>query len=136
MKTYAALSRLAIIGLLGASILSAQGLRERDLVPLKGWEAPMYWQPSAAESKSISARQMAAGSFDVNSASSITPDAQTPANSLVFVGMTPCRVVDTRVTSGYTGAFGPPSLVAGGTRTFPIPSSAVCSIPSIAQAYS
>jgi len=59
-----------------------------------------------------------------------------PSNSLVFVGMTPCRVVDTRTSTGYTGAFGPPSLVGGATRTFPIQSSPTCSIPSIAQAYS
>jgi hypothetical protein len=50
--------------------------------------------------------------------------------------MTPCRVVDTRVGQGFTGAFGPPSLVGGMKRTFPIQSNTNCSIPSIAQAYS
>jgi hypothetical protein len=50
--------------------------------------------------------------------------------------MTPCRVVDTRASQGFPPAFGPPSLVAGASRTFPIKSSATCTIPSIAQAYS
>src|SRR5262245_46138842 len=63
-------------------------------------------------------------------------EATSPANSLVFVGITPCRVVDTRTGQGFTGPFGPPSLVGGASRTFPIQSSPNCSIPSIAQAYS
>jgi hypothetical protein len=45
-------------------------------------------------------------------------------------------VVDTRSGQGFPGAFGPPSLAAGAGRTFPIQSSATCTIPSIAQAYS
>src|SRR5262249_8283268 len=63
-------------------------------------------------------------------------NASSPAGALVFVGMTPCRVVDTRAGQGFTGAFGPPSLVGAAGRTFPIQSSTTCSIPSIAQAYS
>src|SRR5262249_13062111 len=59
-----------------------------------------------------------------------------PANSLVFVGMTPCRVVDTRLGQGFSGPFGPPGLLGDESRTFPIQSSPTCSIPAIAQAYS
>jgi hypothetical protein len=88
-----------------------------DVAPLTPWPAPLYWQPTRIA--------LADG---VN--------ATTPASSLVFVGMTPCRVVDTRTGSGFTGAFGTPSLVGGASRTFPIQSSTTCSIPSIAQAYS
>src|SRR5262249_11821532 len=54
----------------------------------------------------------------------------------VFVAMTPCRIVDTRVTSGFPGAFGPPSLIGGFSRTFPFQSSTACPLPAIAQAYS
>ena len=57
-------------------------------------------------------------------------------NPLVFVAMTPCRVVDTRASQGFPPAFGPPSLVAGASRTFPVQSSASCPIPAAAQAYS
>jgi hypothetical protein len=64
--------------------------------------------------------------------------AQVPPGSapLVFVTMTPCRMVDTRAGSGYSGGFGPPSLVANATRTFAVRSSATCSIPAVALAYS
>jgi hypothetical protein len=57
--------------------------------------------------------------------------------ALYFYTLTPCRVVDTRSVggSGLTGAFGPPSLVAGATRDFPMLASA-CDIPPVSQAYS
>jgi len=58
--------------------------------------------------------------------------------ALTFYPLTPCRVVDTRSGSsgsGITGVFGPPSLVGGATRDFPMPASS-CPIPSSAQAYS
>lgn len=99
-----------------------------DVAPLRHWPAPLYWQPSIEE------RAMAAKTE--TTAAEVTQLAQTPVNSLVFVGMTPCRLVDTRSGSGFTGAFGPPSLVAGATRTFPIQSSTTCAVPAIAQAYS
>ena len=55
---------------------------------------------------------------------------------LVFVARLPCRVVDTRTDGGFMGAFGPPSLVGGVSRTFPILSNTACTIPAIALAYS
>src|SRR5205823_344689 len=110
---------------------------QRDVAPLTPWAAPLFWQPNQPESKAAFERQMlAADARSENAFSGLTPDAQTPANSLVFVGMTPCRIVDTRIMQGFTGAFGPPNLIAGASRTFPIQSSSTCSIPSIAQAYS
>jgi hypothetical protein len=110
---------IAILTLL-PSMLTAQMRPSQDPVVLKHWTAPLYWQLSESE----------------RNAAGLTPHAQTPANSLVFVGMTPCRVVDTRSGLGFPGAFGPPSLAAGASRTFPIQLSATCTIPSIAQAYS
>jgi hypothetical protein len=56
-------------------------------------------------------------------------------SALHFVPVTPCRVADTRAGNGFTGAFGPPTMTAGSTRSFPIPQS-VCNIPATAQAYS
>src|SRR5215467_8844652 len=96
-------------------LLSAQPIR--DNVPLRHWSAPLYWQPNLAELHPLAA----------------TP---TQPNPLTFVAMTPCRVVDTRAGSGFTGAFGPPSLTGGVSRTFPMQSSTTCSIPATAQAYS
>jgi hypothetical protein len=59
---------------------------------------------------------------------------QSPASSvaLLFVPMTPCRLVDTR---NATGPFGGPSLAGETSRSFVIPNSA-CGVPSTAAAYS
>src|SRR6476646_1221071 len=45
-------------------------------------------------------------------------------SGLVFIAITPCRVMDTRAQggSGKTGPFGPPSLVADQARVIPVPS--------------
>jgi Cohesin domain len=60
-----------------------------------------------------------------------------PGNTgaLTYYPMTPCRIADTRTGFGFTGVFGPPSLVGGATRSFPVQQSS-CGIPSSAQAYS
>jgi hypothetical protein len=57
------------------------------------------------------------------------------AGALYFYPTTPCRIADTRAGFGFSGAFGPPSLIEGATRNFPVSSSS-CGIPSSAQAYS
>ena len=54
------------------------------------------------------------------------------SNALSLYTLTPCRVADTRQAAG---AFGGPSVAAGGTRNLAIPASA-CHVPSTAQAYS
>ncbi len=53
-------------------------------------------------------------------------------SALAFYPVTPCRVADTRSAPG---PFGGPSLAAGGSRSFTVPSSA-CGIPATAQSYS
>jgi hypothetical protein len=57
-----------------------------------------------------------------------------PGNTgaLTLYTLTPCRVADTRTS---TGSLGGPSLQANVGRTFPIPSSS-CAVPTYAQAYS
>ncbi|MFN0167777.1 MAG: hypothetical protein ACKV22_15225 [Bryobacteraceae bacterium] len=57
------------------------------------------------------------------------------SDPLPLVAVTPCRIMDTRVGQGKTGAFGPPTMTGGSTRTVPIPQSA-CGIPDSAKAYS
>jgi hypothetical protein len=97
----------------------------RDVAPLTNWPAPLYWQPDEPAAKVV--RRTA------------TPNATSlpvGTNALVFVAMTPCRVVDTRPGPGFPLRFGPPSLSGGVSRTFPIRDSTTCSIPSVAQAYS
>src|SRR5688572_11693799 len=65
-----------------------------------------------------------------------TPAAEGSTSGLVFIAITPCRVMDTRGQggSGKTGPFGPPSLLAGQARVVPVPSSN-CGVP-VAAAYS
>src|SRR5262249_22086952 len=103
-------------------LLTAQVSEEHGAIALKPWPAPLYWQPNRGELSLEQGKPVA--------------NVQQPVSSLVFVGMTPCRIVDTRSGSGFTGAFGAPSLAGQATRTFPIQSSSNCAIPAIAQAYS
>jgi len=55
-------------------------------------------------------------------------------NTQSFYPVSPCRVMDTR-DGAFTGAFGPPFLSGGSTRSFG-PASSRCGIPATAQAYS
>jgi hypothetical protein len=54
-------------------------------------------------------------------------------NPLPFIGVTPCRIVDTR---GAVGPFGGPALVGGVGRNFDLPSGPCAGIPAGAAAYS
>src|SRR6266566_7405288 len=54
-------------------------------------------------------------------------------NPLPFIGVTPCRIVDTR---GPAGSFGGPSLPAGTPRNFPLPTGPCAGIPASVSAYS
>src|ERR1035437_5569484 len=54
---------------------------------------------------------------------------------LQFNPVTPCRIMDTRAGTGFFGAFGPPFLAGGSTRSIPVLSSG-CNISATAQAYS
>lgn len=58
--------------------------------------------------------------------------AQSPPVGLLFMPVTPCRIVDTR---NPTGPFGGPRLAGNSIRSFAIPQGA-CGIPSSALAYS
>src|SRR2546423_1736711 len=51
-----------------------------------------------------------------------------------FVPIWPCRLADTRPAGGFTGPFGPPALVGGATRIFPV--AGFCGIPATAHAVS
>jgi hypothetical protein len=78
---------------------------------IPNWPAPAAWSPS-------------------RSGRMTTMDVTSP---LPFVGLTPCRLLDTR-GNGFSGAYGPPSLVAGVTRSFAL--AGQCGIPSGAGAVS
>ncbi|MBL8211223.1 MAG: hypothetical protein JNK87_10955 [Bryobacterales bacterium] len=73
--------------------------------------------------------------FIANQTISITQSATLVNTGLRFVPVTPCRIADTRAGAGFGGSFGPPTLTAGTTRDFPLPSSS-CGIPGNARAVS
>jgi hypothetical protein len=125
-----------------ALVLNGQSLTVRrtpdNLVPLKNWTAPLYFQPNQAE-RGASARELPRLQFSANALSS----------ALTFIAITPCRLIDTRgLAAGFNGdsPFSGPSIPALGTATFPVQlaseamdntTPAPCGvIPSIAQAYS
>ena len=67
--------------------------------------------------------------FDVNG---YFVPATTPS-ALAYYPLTPCRVADTRDTSGPLGG---PYLAGNSVRNFPVPDATACNISSSAQAYS
>ena len=118
---------LLVSFLLGA-MLAAQATRNLN-IPLKNWPAPLYWQASQAGTEVAIGPPRA----ELKGPSQL---AATTTSPLVFVAMTPCRVVDTRGSQMFPSPFGTPSLMSGVMRNFPIQSSTLCTIPSTAQAYS
>jgi hypothetical protein len=123
------------------TILNGQSVPD-NLVPVKNWAAPLYWQPNHAERAERESAVGIAPKLQF-SASQVSPSA------LTFIAVTPCRLVDTRgVPAGFNGLspFSGPSFAASTTVTFPVQSAAEAAadttpspcgtIPSIAQAYS
>jgi hypothetical protein len=123
------LDRIIAVLVMFPLALTAQVVQ--DSVPLKNWPAPLYWQPAPSESEAAAQNADAAASTVT-----VRPLAATPVGSLVFVAMTPCRVVDTRTSQNFPSPFGPPTLTAGTTLSYPLQLSTQCSIPATAQAYS
>jgi hypothetical protein len=86
------LGRAVYLQVLVIRILSAQEAREHDSLLLKISSAPLYWQATHAAEDVRATATAATSIFPLGS------------NALVFVGMTPCRVVDTRTTQGFPEA--------------------------------
>jgi len=109
MKTRHILPVLFLVGVFAVAVAAGQE-PVQDAIP--NWPAPATWSP---HSVSRGASTMGA----------IT-------SPLPFIGVTPCRVVDTR---NPVGPFGGPAFTSGLTRSFTIPSGPCSGIP-IAGAYS
>lgn len=95
-----ALSLLTGLSLMGQSVPAND-------VPLKNWATPLYWQPNQTE-RANAAKSGAQFQLSSN-ATSNTP--------LVFVAVSPCRLVDTRgASAGFVGVtpFNGPYIPAGG----------------------
>ena len=101
---------LFAFGVFGVAVARGQELVQ-EVIP--NWPAPATWSPHSA-SRGVSVMGAITSPFP-------------------FIGVTPCRVADTR-GNGFTGQYGPPALVANATRSFTI--TGQCSIPASAAAVS
>ena len=117
--------------LLALSLLSAVPVRAESDVPLVNWQAPPLWRSSMAVPEADSIVEQAslreAGPDQELSVLSV------PTAELVFVGVAPCRVADTRMAS-FPPGYGTPFMPGGVARDFFITSH--CGIPPQAQAVS
>ena len=104
---------LLLLSLLG--VFAMRNAHAEEPVPdaISNWPAPAVWSPHGA-GRGLSTMGVITG-------------------ALPFIGVTPCRVADTR-GNGFAGQYGPPALVANATRTFTIVGQ--CSIPASAAAVS
>lgn len=104
------MKRRAISGILGVLvILLAPSFVLADDIPLKNWTIPQD-----ELTKQVDVTQ-----------------------GVAFVGMVPCRIVDTRPSQGFPAAWGPPALVMNATRNFDLNSAPHCTgIPASVEAYS
>jgi len=104
-------SFLVITSALFFSVSLAGGQERPDPSALVGkianWPAPAYWSREA-QPVSVSGRDGGLRREGVEA---------TPRSPMPFIGITPCRIADTR-GNGFTGPYGPPALVAGVPRTF------------------
>ena len=104
-------------------------------VPLKNWPAPRYWAPAVPPEGAGEQAQSGKSSFGAAAQprqANVTP----LTGPLVFIGITPCRLVDTRSYMGMPAPFGAPALASYSTRSFPVLSHPNCVLPPTAKAYS
>jgi hypothetical protein len=87
---------------------------------VRNWSAPPHW--SASEEGG-----------ERSAASPAEALASVPTSPMPFIGVTPCRIVDTRNASFPVG-YGPPSMAANISRNFTL--AGRCGIPDSAQAVS
>src|ERR1022692_3350758 len=128
------MSLIAAVSLLSLLLTRSATGQNRNLntdLPISTWQAPAFWDASSAHRDPLDREKFQAARPTPEAASG------TPlSNSMAFVAIVPCRLVDTRGFSGESGAFGPPAMNASETRTIPVLSNTRCNIPSTAQAYS
>jgi len=93
---------------------------------VSNWPAPLYWRATAGSQRHAAGERMEEGRVTAQAVG-------LQLNlSAVFVAITPCRLVDTRLGSL---PFGSPPLAAEETRVYPVPSGS-CGLPGTALAYS
>ncbi len=131
------MAKMAMWAVLLCGIAAAEwASQEVQDIPIRNWPAPAYWMPAQpAELAGVSGSTSGKLSQPPGAAprsGSVTPI----TGPLVFVGITPCRLVDTRSPMGFPAPFGAPALQPRVVRTFPLKSHPNCIIPPEAKAFS
>lgn len=100
----------------GFSLLAAQGVlfAQQSDIPLHNWTVPPYTLSSSGGITTMT-------------------DATPPR---LFIGVQPCRLVDTRAGSGFPLGFGAPSLTPGVPRNFDLDNGPCPGLPAGIDAYS
>jgi hypothetical protein len=118
-----------VAALVAVVLASTSPLQARSPVSIPeaipDWAAPPYWMPQKPSDK------VAVSNEELRREPQAVEGVPTPA--LAFTGIAPCRIVDTR-GNGFTGAYGPPALIAGVGRSFTLPGQ--CGISGASQAVS
>jgi len=124
MKAHHILPVLFLVGVFGVAVAGGQELAQVDerhshqaqAGEIPNWAAPATWSP-------------------VRSAEALTTMGAV-TSPLPFIGITPCRIVDTRTTTmpNFPAGYGPPALTGGVPRNFTL--TGQCGIPSSAAAVS
>ena len=107
--------------LLFVFVVTAAGAQEPHQEAIPNWSAPSFWTPANQEIG------------DVRLLKEAVFGPVTPAGPLPFIGMPPCRIVDTRLAPG---PYGGPSLVGSQSRNFGLAHGPCPGIPGHVGAYS
>jgi hypothetical protein len=127
MKTLHILEVLFLVGVFGVAVAGGQEASREPIAnrtaflggqgalpePIPNWSAPATWSPTRSEE-------------GLTTMGAVT-------SPFSFIGLTPCRIADTRLAS-FPAGYGPPSLAGGAPRNFPL--TGQCGIPSSAAAVS
>src|SRR6266581_5012326 len=121
MTTRHILPVLILLGVFGVVAAGGQELAQVDerrshpapMGKIPNWAAPAAWSPTESRGGLATMGEV--------------------TNPLPFIGVEPCRIVDTR-GNGFAGPYGPPSLTGGAPRNFTL--TGQCGIAGTAQAVS
>jgi hypothetical protein len=131
------LNPLVLAAIAGSMLpLTGQPVQTDVEIPVRNWQAPQYWMPSQQPDLTVALGSPLDKTSRQQDASprlgSVTP----LTGPLVFIGITPCRLVDTRTYMNFPAPFGPPALQPNEVRSFPLKSHPNCIIPPEAKAFS
>jgi hypothetical protein len=106
------------------------------LVPLLVWRCAAFGQslPAASSIPDWPVAEPRKALAETLVEYGLAEDKAIPTDAVTFVGIAPCRLVDTRPAFGFSGQYGPPLLANGGPRSFDL--TGRCGIPAGAQAVS